>query len=198
MIKNITIRDAQRQVLAHAETLPSKESEQKEYLRKKFGPGKYLVSYNGTRVNADGVKYNGVVNKAVYVGDAGSDMVAARSGGFSQSAIMPTGHIDISLYRELLGPMIVQIRDTLAAIQEKQTELADSVAVIMSEFSDEGDEPGEGDATPEADANKSARMLQAMERLKNGEPIEKLLTEYADIVPDIMTMLPQILKGVNL
>lgn len=198
MIKNITIRDASRQVLAHAETLPSKESEQKEYLRKKFGPGKYLISYNGTRVSADGTKYNGVVNKAVYVGDAPGESIAARAGGFNQSAIMPTGQIDISLYRELLGPMIVQIRDTLAAIQEKQTELADSVAVIMSEFREDGEETPDGETQPQADAEKSARIMQAMEKLKAGEPIEKLLTEYADLVPDIMGMLPQILKGVNL
>lgn len=201
MIKNVTIRDSGRQVLGHAETLPSKESEQREYLRKKYGSGKFLLTYNGVRVNAEGVRYNGGINKAVYVGDAlGQNEVAARSGSFSQSAIMPTGQIDISLYRELLGPMIVQIRDTLAAIQEKQTELADSVAVIMSEFDGDEEEANvDGEAaTPEADANKSARMLQAMERLKNGESIEKLLTEYADIVPDIMGMLPQILKGVNL
>lgn len=200
MIKNVTIRDSARQVLGHAESLPTKESEQREYLRRKFGPGKYLLTYNGPRVTADGQKYNGGINKAIYVGDAlgQNEIVGARAGNMSQSAIMPTGQIDISLYRELLGPMIVQIRDTLAAIQEKQIELADNVSVIMSDFlDDETGDPATDETAPQ-DSDKSARMLQAMERLKNGEPIDKLMIEYADIVPDIMGMLPQIMKGVNL
>jgi len=200
MIKNVTIRDSARQVLGHAESLPTKESEQREYLRKKFGPGKYLLTYNGPRVTAEGTRYNGGINKAVYVGDAlgQNEIMSNRSGAMSQSAIMPTGQIDISLYRELLGPMIVQIRDTLAQIQEKQIELSDNVGVIMSEFLDgESDETPDGEP-PAENADKTARMLQAMERLKNGEPIDKLMAEYADIVPDIMGMLPQIMKGVNL
>ncbi len=188
MLKNVTIRGGANNIEQHVETFPSKESEQKAAL-KPYGPGKYKISWHGTQWSEEkGRNVNAIKNKVIYVGDAFSGQ-SARQGNYG---LMPNlGGIDLSLYRELLGPFVTRIAEHLERIEEKQTEILDLLAIEEGEPDTDGGDNANPLAGMEGEAGKAARIAQALEELQKGVPIPELMTKYADLIPDIMKMVSE-------
>ena len=205
MIKNVTVRNSQGAVVLEAETMPSKEIEQKEFL-KRFGPGKYKLSYQGKRATKDGGIVSGIVNRVVYVGDT------MAPGGAARGSYMPNSGagIDLSLYTHLLGPLVAKISEDLDFIKEKQTEIIDQFAIMQAEFFEDDTGEGEQDGAQPGGANPLAgipgmknfnmdqippelkqnlRFMEAIQKLQDGKPWRELLTEYADLLPLIMQII---------
>jgi len=164
MLKNVTIRDASGNIVGTYETFPRGEAEQREMLRKSFGPGRYKISYHK----------NGPKNLTVFVGLNGA--AESHRSAMPFSGFPTTDKIDLTIYRELILPMAQNITERL---DEIKTLLIDSMSDEQEDTSPMGNtEVG----NPEPKDN-STRIAEALERVQNGEPIESLIADYADLIP---------------
>lgn len=164
MLKNVTIRNASGEIVGTYETFSSKESEQREALRRAFGPGRYKVSYNK----------NGPKNVWVFVGAQGPTETARPIAPFA--GLPQSSSVDLTIYRELILPMAQNITDRLEEIKNM---LAD--AMSDDELpSMQGTETSDTQPEPK---DQATRIAEALQRIQNGEPIEGLIGEYADLIP---------------
>jgi hypothetical protein len=164
MLKNVTIRNASGEIVGTYETFPAKESEQREALRRGFGPGRYKISYNK----------NGPKNIWVFVGAQGATDQSRALSPFHGFPI--TDKVDLTIYRELILPMAQQMS---AKLDEIKSMIADLSVEDTADLSGVPAESNQNQSVPEP----AARISEALERLKNGEKIESLIADYADLIP---------------
>lgn len=163
MLKNVTIRNASGEIVGTYETFSSNESEQRGALRRAFGPGRYKVSYNK----------NGPKNAWVFVGAQGA---TDQARGLSPFHGLPaTEKVDLTIYRELILPMANQLT---AQLDEIKSMLADLMA-----DDDLPDMSGDTTPTPVQPTDQASRIAEALQRVQNGEKLEDLIGDYADLIP---------------
>jgi len=163
MLKNVTIRNASGEIVGTYETFSSKESEQREALRRAFGPGRYKVSYNKS----------GPKNVWVFVGAQGA---TDQTRGLSPFHGLPaTEKVDLTIYRELILPMSNQLT---AQLDEIKSMLADLMA-----DDDLPDMSGDPTTTQMQPTDQASRIAEALQRVQNGEKLEDLIGDYADLIP---------------
>ena len=167
MIKNVTVRSASGEIVGTYENFPHTETEQRDALRQQFGPGRYKISYN---------KGKGPQNKWVFVGAQGVNGKAPAMPAFSGLMSPGAERIDLTIYRELILPLANNLTERLDRLENM---LAEVLA------SDEP-EPMSGDDTPSAPAqpqDQASRIAEALQRVQNGEKLEDLIGDYADLIP---------------
>jgi hypothetical protein len=164
MLKNVTVRNSAGQIIGTYETFSAKESEQREALRRAFGPGRYKISYHR----------NGPKNTWVFVGANGITEQATSITAFQ--GMPATDRVDLTIYRELILPLANQIS---AKLDELKSMIADLSVEDTAELSGIPAESGQNQSVQEP----AVRISEALERLKNGEKIESLIADYADLIP---------------
>jgi hypothetical protein len=183
MIKNVTVRNVSGEIVGTYENFPHTEHEQRDTLRQQFGPGRYKVSYN---------KGKGPQNKWVFVGAQGMNAKALAmpvSGSMSPS----TERIDLTIYRELIVPLANNLTERLDRLENM---LADVLTTDAPKPS--GDETPPPPPPPAQPQDQASRIAEALQRLQNGEPLESLIGEYADLIPsEYSGMAPALLRMLN-
>jgi len=167
MIKNVTVRSASGEIVGTYENFPHTETEQRDTLRQQFGPGRYKISYN---------KGKGPQNKWVFVGAQGVNGKAPAMPAFSGLMSPGAERIDLTIYRELILPLANNLTERLDRIENM---LADVLAT-------DEPEPMSGSDTPPAPTqpqDQASRIAEALQRMQNGEPLESLIGDYADLIP---------------
>ncbi len=167
MIKNVTVRSASGEIVGTYENFPHTETEQRDALRQQFGPGRYKISYN---------KGKGPQNKLVFVGAQGVNGKAPAMPAFSGLMSAGSERIDLTIYRELILPLANNLTERLDRLENMLGEL----------LATDDTEPMGGDDTPSAPAqpqDQASRIAEALQRLQNGEPLESLIGDYADLIP---------------
>lgn len=183
-MKNVTIKDAKRNTIATFEDFPNRESEQKELLRKRFGEGKYFVCYGKKYVDENGAERIRGTQNVMYIGNLGGASPGAALNPYPSAyagAAQP-GMIDLRLYHELMAPLMARIDERLSGIEN-------SLAELLESFESDPMETGAERQPTSGTNDDEKRITEALQKFQSGTPIGELLTEYADLIPKIMSQM---------
>lgn len=183
-MKNVTIKDAKRNTIATFEDFPNRESEQKELLRRRFGEGKYYICHGVKSVDDTGAERTRGTQKVMYIGNLGGAAPGAALNPYptAYAGAAQPGMIDLRLYHELMAPLMARIDERLSGIENTLAELLESFDSDAMETATEPQPTGGAN-------NDEARIAEAMQKFQSGTPIGELLTEYADLIPKIMSQM---------
>lgn len=183
-MKNVTIKDGKRFTIATFEDFPNRESEQKELLRKRFGEGKFYICYGVKTQDENGRETTRGTQKVMYIGNLGGAAPGAALNPYPSAYAGPVqpGMIDLRLYHELMAPLMARIDERLSGIENTLAELLES-------FDSDAMEPGTEPQPTSGTNDDEKRIAEAMQKFQSGTPIGELLTEYADLIPKIMSQM---------
>ena len=190
MLKNVILRDANKKEIDLYQTFPSKESEWPDFIRKKWPPGRYFLTYLVYAIDEETGKKTGIPrNRKVYVhGPGGAQPFAGGVAGMAMYGNGAPSSVDLTIYRELILPMATQIMDKLNNIESMLADLFDG----DDDAEEVADMSGDTTQTQQPEQTEQGqRLIQAVEDLKNGVPLPELMSKYADLLPMIMENLPK-------
>lgn len=181
IIHNVTIRD--NNTKAKLKTLESVEqTDLRDYLKNQFGEGVFKVNY---QENINGKRQ--VKNLPLfYIGVAKVEkrQPEPRSGGTELAEMrILTDPLDRTL--DLVLECQTRIDNQMGELVDMLTHLVAAMDQLLDDLFADDDEGPDGNAPP-APTGENPRIQEAFARLQAGEDVNKLMGEYADIIPEIM------------
>ena len=179
-MKNVTIKDAKRNTIATFEDFPNRESEQKELLRRRFGEGKYYICHGVKSVDDTGAERTRGTQKVMYIGNLGGAAPGAALNPYptAYAGAAQPGMIDLRLYHELMAPLMARIDG-----------IENTLAELLESFDSDAMETATEPQPTRGTNDDEKRIAEALQKFQSGAPIGELLTEYADLIPKIMSQM---------